>query len=73
MEEKIIKKKKNTAQILDNSEVIKVKVFNLNNETERAEYEFILNNPAFQIFRDEFMYDKSGNPKIAVWFYDRSK
>ncbi len=68
-----IPKKSNSSLLLDSTEVVKVKTFNLSNDLEKAEYELILNNPALEIFRDEFMYDKSGNPRIVVWYYDKSK
>lgn len=67
------KKKSNSKILLDSSETIKVAKFCLDEDTEKAEYEKVLNNPALQIFRDEFVYDKLGHPQIVIWYYDNSE
>jgi hypothetical protein len=67
-----ITKKNNSSLLIDSTDTIKVAKYCLDEETEKAEYEKVLNNPALQIFRDEFVYDKLGHPQIVVWYYDNS-
>lgn len=66
------KKTKNSSLLLDSTELVKVAKFCLDEETEKAEYEKVLNNPALQIFRDEFVFDKLGHSQIVIWYYDTS-
>ena len=65
-------KKNNSSILFDSTETVKVAKFYLDDESEKAEYEKILNNSAMQIFRDEFVYDRIGHPQIVVWYYDNS-
>jgi hypothetical protein len=62
-------RRKNSNLLLDSSDVVKVAKFCLDDEKEKAEYEAILNNSAYQIFRDEFVYDRLGHAQIVIWFY----
>jgi hypothetical protein len=48
--------------------VTKVRKFILDNESDVAEYEYILNNPKCSIFRDVVTYDKAGRCLITIWY-----
>jgi len=45
-----------------------VEVFRLTELDERNSYEILLNNPNIKVIRDNFTYDKKGNPVITVWY-----
>lgn len=66
------KKTKNSSLLLDSTELVKVAKFCLDDDTEKAEYEKVLNDPALKIFRDEFVFDKLGHSQIVIWYYDMS-
>lgn len=66
------KRKRNSSILLDSSDKVKIGKFCLEDEEEKTEYEIILNNPALQIFRDEFQYDRLGKAQIVIWYYDNS-
>ncbi len=68
----VTKRKNNSSLLLDSADFTKVAKFCLDEESEKTEYEEILNNPAFQIFRDEFVYDRLGHAQITIWYYDNS-
>ena len=72
LQKTIQKKQNNSSILLDSADTVKVKKFYLDDESEKAEYEKILNNPAYQVFRDEFVYDRIGHPQIVIWYYDNS-
>jgi hypothetical protein len=46
----------------------KVDVFDLKIDTEKKEYEDLLNNPDVEIYREEFSYVKTGDPKITCFY-----
>ncbi len=46
----------------------KVDVFDLKMDTEKKQYEDLMNNPDVNIVKEEFSYVKTGDPKITVWY-----
>ena len=66
------KRAKASSLLRDSSEVVKVAKFCLDDADEKAKYEATLNNSAFQIFRDEFIFDKLGHAQIVIWYYDNN-
>ncbi len=46
----------------------KVEVFDLKMDTEKKQYENLMNNPDATIIKEEFSYVKTGDPKITVWY-----
>lgn len=46
----------------------KVDVFDLQLENERKKYEDLINNPDVEVYKEEFQYVKTGNPKITVFY-----
>ena len=51
---------------------IKVKKFCLDDESDKALYESVLNDELCEIIRDEFTYDKAGRAMITVWYRDEN-
>lgn len=51
----------------------RVKKFVLDDESDREEYEGLLNDENVKIIRDEFMYDKSRNNQalVTVWWEEK--
>ena len=46
-----------------------VKVFELEDTVDCANYELLLNDPTVVIIKEEFAYIKmSGTPKVTVWY-----
>ncbi len=50
----------------------KVEVFLLSSESDRTVYEDLLNNDKILILREEFVYNKNGNPVITVWYVTKN-
>ena len=46
----------------------KVDVFDLKDSAEKKKYENLLNNPDVEIYREEFSYVKTGDPKITCFY-----
>lgn len=66
------KRAKASSLLKDSNDVVKVAKFVLDDKDEKAKYEAILNNSAFEIFRDEFIFDKLGHAQIVIWYYDNN-
>jgi hypothetical protein len=46
----------------------KVEVFDLKLDHEKKQYEDLMNNPDASIYKEEFSYVKTGDPKVTVWY-----
>jgi len=47
----------------------KVDVFDLKLESDKKAYEDLINNPNVEVYREEFQYVKTGDPKITVFYF----
>lgn len=46
-----------------------VRKFTLDYEDEREEYENVVNNEDYIVYKENFTYDKAGRAIITIWFY----
>ena len=46
--------------------ITEVRIFHLNEEYEKVQYEEILNEPTYEIYRDVFTYDRAGRAIVTI-------
>ncbi len=46
----------------------KIEVFDLNLSTDIDRYQYLLNDPSINIYKEAFAYTGKGEPKITVWY-----
>ena len=49
-----------------------VKVFHLTKDSEKEEYEKILNNNDLRVYKEVISNDRSGNPIVTIWYEEET-